>query len=63
MLDRREQLRAGDDQGGSPAVVNFHKTFCFLASVGVTHDQEDAKQSIVHASPTYVSAVYRCCQG
>ena len=57
MLDRREQFRAGDDQGNSPAVVNFHKTFGFLASTGVAHDQ-DTRGSMVHASPTYILAVY-----
>lgn len=57
MLDRREQFRVGDDQGNSPAVVNFHKAFGFLASTGVTHDQ-DTRGSMVHASPTYILAVY-----
>ena len=62
MLDRREQFRAGDDQGTSPAVVNFHKAFGFLASTGVAHDQ-DTRGSIVHAFPTYILTVHRCCQG
>lgn len=59
MLNRGEQSRTGDDQDNSPAVVNLHKTFSFLVSAGVAHDQEVAKGSRVQAlaSPTYVLAV------